>query len=60
MGAVRLLLNGKELSVAGARNAVVRDLLVTAKGIAQQKTEGEQPPRKPKRSHARPKSAVSI
>ena len=48
VGAVRLLLNGKELSVAGARNAVVRDLLVTAKGIAQQKTEGEQPPRKPK------------
>ena len=48
VGAVRLLLNGKELVVAGAKTAVVRDLLVTAKGIAQQKVEAEQKPRKPK------------
>ena len=48
VGAARLLLNGKELAVAGAKSAVVRDLLVTAKGIAQQKLEAEQKPRKPK------------
>jgi len=47
-GSARILLNGKELSVSGAKDAVVRDLTITAGGIAGQKLEQEQPkPRKP-------------
>ncbi len=50
VGSIKILLNGSELTVNGPKNAVVRDLLVTAKGIAFQKVESEQPPRprKPK------------
>ena len=50
VGALKVLLNGTELTVAGPKNAVVRDLIVTATGIAFQKVESEQPPRprKPK------------
>lgn len=49
IGAAKLVLNGKELVVSGPKNAVVRDLIVTATGIAFQKVEAEQPKvRKPK------------
>lgn len=50
VGSLKILLNGTELVVNGPKNAVVRDLIVTAKGIAFQKVESEQPPRprKPK------------
>lgn len=49
VGAAKLILNGKELTVNGPKNAVVRDLIVTATGIAFQKVEPEQPKvRKPK------------
>jgi transcriptional regulator with XRE-family HTH domain len=50
VGALKILLNGNELTVTGPKNAVVRDLIVTATGIAFQKVESEQPlrPRKPK------------
>lgn len=45
VGSVKILLNGNELTVNGPKTAVVRDLIVTAKGIAYQKVESEQPPR---------------
>jgi cytoskeletal protein RodZ len=49
IGAAKLVLNGKELTVNGPKNSVVRDLIVTAAGIAFQKVEPEQPiVRKPK------------
>jgi len=49
IGAAKLVLNGKELTVNGPKSAVVRDLIVTAAGIAFQKVEAEQPiPRKPR------------
>ncbi len=50
IGSLKILLNGNELTVKGPKNAVVRDLIVTAQGIAYQKVESEQPPRphKPK------------
>lgn len=50
VGALKIMLNGNELTVNGPKNAVVRDLIITAKGIAFQKVESEQPPRprKPK------------
>jgi len=50
VGSLKISLNGKELTVNGPKNAVVRDLNVTALGIAFQKVESEQPrkPRKPK------------
>lgn len=49
IGAAKLVLNGKELTVSGPKSSVVRDLIVTASGIAFQKVEAEQPkPRKPK------------
>jgi transcriptional regulator with XRE-family HTH domain len=49
IGAAKLVLNGKELTVNGPKSAVVRDLIVTASGIALQKMETEQPkPRRPK------------
>ena len=50
VGALKILLNGNELTVNGPKNAVVRDLIVTATGIAFQKVESDQPPRprKPK------------
>jgi transcriptional regulator with XRE-family HTH domain len=50
VGSLTILLNGSELTVNGPKDAVVRDLIVTAKGIAFQKVESEQPPkpRKPK------------
>lgn len=50
VGSLKIILNGNELTVNGPKNAVVRDLIVTAKGIEFQKVESEQPlrPRKPK------------
>ncbi len=49
IGAVKLVLNGKELTVTGPKNAVVRDLIITAQGVAFQKFEAEKPkPAKPK------------
>ena len=50
VGSLKILLNGSELTVNGPKTALVRDLIVTAKGIAFQKVESEQPPRprKPK------------
>jgi len=50
VGALKIILNGNELTVNGPKNAVVRDLIVTGAGIAFQKVESEQPPRprKPK------------
>jgi len=59
-GAVKLLLNGQELTVNEPKNAVVRDLTVTAAGIISRKTETEQrqaagPRRKPAAAvHTRP------
>ncbi len=51
-GAVRLLLNGQELTVDEPKNAVVRDLTVTAAGIVNRKTPGEKPKTvNPKRQH---------
>ncbi len=45
---VKLLLNGQDLAVKGAKGSVVRDLMITASGIASQ-THVEQPrPSKPK------------
>lgn len=49
VGAAKLSLNGRELTVNGPKSAVVRDLSVTASGIAMQKMEAERPkPAKPK------------
>lgn len=51
VGAVKLLLNGEELTVAGQKNAVVRDLEITAAGITSAKAAPVPPkvstPRKP-------------
>lgn len=41
VGSLKVLLNGNELTVNGPKDAVVRDLIVTAKGIAFQKVESE-------------------
>ena len=47
-GSAKILLNGRELAVAAAKDAVVRDLTITAKGIAAQKVEPDRvKPRKP-------------
>jgi len=49
IGAAKLVLNGKELTVTGPKNAVVRDLIITSAGVAFQKFEAEKPkPAKPK------------
>ena len=50
VGNIELVLNGNMLTVKGPKNAVVRDLVINAQGIAYQKVESEQPPapRKPK------------
>jgi len=51
VGAAKLLLNGDELTVTGQKNAVVRDLEITAAGITSAKTAPVPPraakPRKP-------------
>lgn len=48
-GGAKLLLNGNELAVKAPRNAVVRDLVITASGIVTQNIQEEQKPRpKPK------------
>jgi len=47
-GAVHLLLNGAELFVKAPKGLVVRDLVITAGGIAEQKLQTQQPARKPK------------
>jgi len=48
--AIRLLLNGNELTVEGPRNAVVRDLTVTTAGITNQ----QQQPKAPRRAKPKP------
>lgn len=48
IGAVKLTLNGRELQVAGPASAVVRDLVVTASGIVNQKIQTEPAPPRPK------------
>ena len=40
-GAIKILLNGQELIVKEPKNAVVRDLTITAAGIVSRKTEAE-------------------
>jgi hypothetical protein len=40
-GAIKILLNGQELTVKEPKNAVVRDLAITAAGIVSRKTEAE-------------------
>ena len=44
VGAARLVLNGRELTVNGPKNAVVRDLTITAAGIASQRLQAQQAP----------------
>jgi cytoskeletal protein RodZ len=51
-GAVKLMLNGQELTVNEPRDAVVRDLTVTAAGIVSRKTPTEQRPASPRRKPA--------
>lgn len=49
VGAAKILLNGRELAINAPKGAPVRDLVITAAGIAAQKFEGEAVrPRKPK------------
>lgn len=43
IGAVKLLLNGRELAVTGPKNAVVRDLTITAAGVINQNLHVAQP-----------------
>ncbi len=43
IGAAKLILNGKELTVTGPKNAVVRDMIITAAGVAYQKFDAEKP-----------------
>jgi hypothetical protein len=43
IGAVKLLLNGRELTVTGPKSAVVRDLTITAAGVINQNLHVEQP-----------------
>ncbi len=52
IGAVKLLLNGEELSVKGAKGTVVRDLVITRSGIASQQLEAKQP--RPAKSKPKP------
>ena len=47
-GAIRLLLNGQELTVNEPKNAVVRDLTITAAGVISRKTPTEQRPASPR------------
>lgn len=54
-GAVRLMLNGQELTVNEPKNAVVRDLTITAAGVISRKTPTVQRPEKP-----RSKPAVAV
>lgn len=54
-GAVRLLLNGQELTVNEPKNAVIRDLTITAAGVMSRKTPTEQRPAGPK---SKPAAAV--
>lgn len=44
VGAARLVLNGRELTVNGPKSAVVRDLTITAAGIASQRLQEQQAP----------------
>jgi len=44
VGAARLVLNGRELTVNGPKSAVVRDLTITAAGIASQRLQAQQAP----------------
>jgi hypothetical protein len=56
IGSARLVLNGKELTVAGPRGAVVRDMTITSAGIAYQKFEPEETHRPRPRPATRPTS----
>jgi hypothetical protein len=58
-GGAKLLLNGNELTVKAPRNAVVRDLVITASGIVTQKIQEEQKPRPVKpQPHTQPPQAL--
>jgi helix-turn-helix protein/uncharacterized protein DUF4115 len=49
VSAVKLLLNGEELAVRGAKGTVIRDLAITRAGITNQQLQVKQPqPEKPK------------
>ncbi|MHB8844183.1 MAG: RodZ domain-containing protein [Nitrospirota bacterium] len=60
VGAARIVLNGKELAVNGQKTAVVRDLIVTAAGIAFQKVESEQPKVRKPRPATLPTATVQL
>lgn len=55
IGAVKLLLNGEELAVTGQKNAVVRDLEITAAGITSAKAAPMQPRASTPRKQLSPK-----
>ncbi|HYA87148.1 MAG TPA: RodZ domain-containing protein [Nitrospirota bacterium] len=56
-GALRLILNGKELNVDEPKNTVIKELTITSSGILNRKIQGEnvQPP---KRLHPAPSPAI--
>ncbi|HWR71867.1 MAG TPA: RodZ domain-containing protein [Nitrospirota bacterium] len=54
-GAVKLLLNGNELTVKAPKNAVVRDLIITKAGISAQRVQTE-PQAKPARPKPQPQA----
>ncbi len=59
-GAIKLRLNGQELTVNEPKNAVIRDLMITAAGIENRKVETETArPVKPKQPLAQQKQAPS-
>ena len=55
VGALKLLLNEKELSVTGPKGAVVRDLMVTSAGITSKKFRVDRTRTVPRRSTKKPK-----
>ncbi len=54
IGAAKLILNGKELTVTGPKNAVVRDMIITAAGVAYQKFDAEKPAQAKQKMVTRP------
>jgi cytoskeletal protein RodZ len=58
-GAVKLLLNGQELTVNEPKNAPIRDMTITASGIFDRRIQAERPrPAKPKPQPAAPAKPV--
>lgn len=59
-GAVKLILNGRELTVDEPKNAVVRDMTITASGIASRKLPVENArPTKPRRTEPTPQQSAA-